>query len=118
VSSGQYPARVIDWGSNAWWLSAPWGGFQTNSISFNGSGPTKGSFTFLSSRRLVSLDVYNGGASPATVTASCSGQPTVTATVPVGTVATIQTGWTAACASVTIGTSNGWDTNFDNLVLQ
>ena len=118
VLSGQYPAGVIDWGSTAWWLSAPWGAFRTNSVSFNGSGPLKASFNFLTPRRLVSLEAYNGDASPATVMLSCNGQPTVTATVPMGSEATISTGWTGACSTVTIGTSNGWGTNFDNLVIQ
>jgi hypothetical protein len=32
-------------------------------------------------------------------------------------VTTIQTGWTGTCTSVTISSSNGWYTNFDDLVL-
>jgi hypothetical protein len=27
------------------------------------------------------------------------------------------TGWSGACSSVTVTSSNGWDTNFDNLAL-
>lgn len=118
VLNGQYPAGVIDWGTNAWWLSSPWGQFRSNSISYNGSGPRSGTFKFLTPRQLVSLDAYNGDASPGTVTLSCAGQPTVTATIPMGSAATIRTGWTSACSSVTISTSNGWATNFDNLVIQ
>lgn len=30
--------------------------------------------------------------------------------------ATIETGWTGACSPVTLGSGNGWDTNFDDLV--
>jgi hypothetical protein len=30
---------------------------------------------------------------------------------------TIQTNWTAPCATVTVSSTNGWDTNFDNLVV-
>jgi hypothetical protein len=29
----------------------------------------------------------------------------------------LATNWTAACSPVTIGSSNGWDTNFDNFVI-
>jgi hypothetical protein len=32
-------------------------------------------------------------------------------------VATVATGWTAACDSVTVATTNGWYTNVDDLVL-
>jgi hypothetical protein len=30
---------------------------------------------------------------------------------------TITTGWTGACTTVTVATTNGWDTNFDNFVI-
>ena len=40
VLNGQYPNGVIDWGTNAWYLSAPWRQFTTKSIGFNGPGPT------------------------------------------------------------------------------
>jgi hypothetical protein len=33
------------------------------------------------------------------------------------TLVTISTGWTGTCTSVTIASTNGWDTNFDNLVI-
>src|SRR6266542_2770695 len=74
VLSGQYPTGLIDWGSNVWYLSSPWGLFRTNSFSFNGAGRTSGQFTFLSPRRLVQLDAYNGGTSSSTVSVSCTGQ--------------------------------------------
>jgi hypothetical protein len=34
-----------------------------------------------------------------------------------GEIATISTGWPGTCSTVTITSTNGWDTNFDNLVL-
>jgi hypothetical protein len=34
------------------------------------------------------------------------------------TTVTISTGWTGTCTSVTVGSTNGWDTNFDNFQLQ
>ena len=118
VLSGQYPAGVIDWGTNAWWLSGPWGRFTTQSVSFNGASPTSASFTFISPRRVVQVDAYNGGGATSTISLSCSGQSTVTTTLAAGQLATIATGWTAACSTVTVSSSNGWDTNFDNLVIQ
>jgi hypothetical protein len=68
--------------------------------------------------RLVQLDAYNGGSVASTVTLSCAGQPTVTVSFPVSQLTTIATGWGGTCSTVTIGSSNGWDTNFDNLVVQ
>jgi hypothetical protein len=118
VLSGQYPSGVIEWGTTAWWLSGPWGRFTTNSVSFNGGSLTSASFTFVSPRRLVKLDAYNGGAASSTVTIACSGQPSVTVTLAANQLSTITTNWSNTCSTVTISSSNGWDTNFDNLVGQ
>ncbi len=116
--SGQYPSGVIDWGTNTWFLSGPWRQFTTNSISFNGAGPTSASFRFVTALRLVQVDAFNGGGTASTVSLSCAGQPTVTVSVPAGQLRTIATGWTGTCTTVTVTSSNGWDTNFDNLVIQ
>jgi len=115
VLNGQYPTGVIDWGTNAWFLSAPWGGFTTKSIGFNGPGLTSGAFTFLTPRRLVSIQAYNGGVAT-TVTLQCAGQTSKVQAVAPGQLVTIATGWTATCTTVTIISTNGWDTNLDNLV--
>jgi hypothetical protein len=116
--SGQYPGGAIDWGTNAWFLSGAYGAFRTNSVSFNGRGPTSATFRLLTAQRLVQIDVYNGGASPSTVSLACSGQPTITMNVAARQQVTIATGWVSVCATVTVGSTNGWDTNFDNLVAQ
>jgi hypothetical protein len=34
-----------------------------------------------------------------------------------GRLTPVVTGWTAACLHVALGRSNGWDTHFDDLVL-
>jgi len=115
--NGQYPNGLIDWGTNAWYLSGPWGQFTTNSVGFNGAGPTSASFTFISPSKLLQLDAYNGGATASTITLSCAGQSPVSAAVTPAQRLSIQTGWTGACTGVTIGSTNGWNTNFDNLVL-
>ncbi|MER3420187.1 MAG: hypothetical protein C4290_06540, partial [Chloroflexota bacterium] len=115
--SGQYPTSVIDWGSNQWWISGPWGKFTTKSVSFNGGGITNASFKFVSPRKLVQIDASNGGSSSTTVTLTCDGKSTKTVTLAAGQVMTILTGWTKACTTVTVTSTNGWDTNFDNLVL-
>ena len=115
---GQYPSGVINWGSGAWWLSSPWGKFQTQSISFNGPDLTSATLTFLMPRRLLRLDAYNGDNNSSTLTLSCGSQPTRQVTLAADQLATIQTNWTGACSSVTLATTNGWNTNFDNLVIQ
>jgi hypothetical protein len=115
VLSGQYPAGVIDWGSARWWLSAPWRSFTTKSVSFNGSGMTSANFTFISPQRLASLRAFNGGSSMSSVTLSCAGQVPVSVNVPAGAVTTIITRWMGTCSTILVGSSNGWDTNFDDL---
>ena len=113
---GQYPAGVIDWGSGQWYLSPPFGQLTSKSVSV-GEGRTSATFTFLTPRTLLQLDVYNGGAGPSTVSVGCAGQPTRQVTLNAGQLNTISTGWSGTCSSVTLGSSNGWDTNFDNLVI-
>jgi hypothetical protein len=115
---GQFPAGVIDWGTATWYLAPPWQRLENNSISFNGEGISSGSFTFLSPRQLVRIDAYNGYDQPATVTLSCSGQPDKQVQLNADEVRTIDTGWSAPCSRVSIVTSNGWGTNFENLVIQ
>jgi hypothetical protein len=116
--NGSYPNGVIDWGTNAWYLSGPWGAFRTNSIGFNGPGPTSASFTFSVPRRLIRVDAYNGGRTSSTISLSCAGQTTRQVTLAVRRLQTIDTGWTGACSPVTVRSTNGWDTNFDTLVIQ
>ena len=41
--------------------------------------------------------------------------PDKVVTVQPHTLVTVQTHWTAPCGKVTIFSTNGWDTNFDNL---
>ena len=53
-----------------------------------------------------------------TITLSCAGQPTRTFTLAATQLLTLVTDWSAPCGSVTITSTNGWNTNFDNLVLQ
>jgi hypothetical protein len=113
--NGQYPSGVINWGTGSWYHSGPWGAFTTKSASFTGASLTSATFTFMAPRRLVSLRAYNGGGGATTVTLSCSGQ-TAQATVGAGQAATLTTGWSSTCTTVTVGSTNGWNTNFDDLV--
>jgi hypothetical protein len=115
--NGPYPAGLIDWGTTGeWYHSGPFGRFETKSVSFN-SGINKASFTFTAPRRLVKLDAFNGGSGPSTVQLSCADLPDKQETLAAGQLATIETGWDGTCPSVTVISSNGWDTNFDNLIV-
>lgn len=118
VLDGEYPTGVIDWGTGRWYLSGPFAGFASKSVSFNGAGVSSATLAFRAPRQLVQLMATNGGSGPSTVTLRCDGLPTVTASVKSGEVTTIETGWTGACSAVTIASSNGWDTNFDDFVLR
>jgi hypothetical protein len=114
---GQYPVDVIDWGTGQWWHSGPFGQFTTKSVSLGSGTTTSGSLTFVTPRRLVRLRMFNGGTGPSTITLSCPGQPTQTMTLSAGQLATVATGWTGTCTAVTIGSSNAWGTNFDDIEL-
>jgi hypothetical protein len=116
--NGQYPANAIDWGSNNWYHSGPYERLTTKSVSFNGGGSTSKSFRLVTPRKLVRLQAYNGGDTTTTVTLACAGQPTRTTAISAGQLVTITTNWTGTCSTVTVSSSNGWDTNFDNIVLQ
>lgn len=117
---GQYPKGVINWGtSRKWYLSPPWELFTTRSLTFNGTGIFTESFTFITPKQLNRLDAYNGNDNgPSTVTLSCPGQPNKVVSIPKNTKTTIETGWNETCTIVTINSSNGEDTNYDNMVIQ
>jgi hypothetical protein len=115
---GQYPSGLIDWGSGAWYLSGPYASFRTNSVSFNGSAVSTASLDLPTPRVLLSLDVVNGGTTSSTVTLTCAGQPSVQVRLAPYEGTTLSTGWTAACTRVTISSTNGWQTNFDNVRLR
>jgi hypothetical protein len=100
--------------SGQWWLSGPWGALTTKSVSFT-SGRTSSQFSFSTPRQVASFQAYNGGDGSSTVSLTCGG--TKTQSVPAGALVTITTGLSGTCSTVTMTSSNGWDTNFDNFVI-
>ena len=117
---GEYPAGIVNWGTNSWWLASPAGKFSTKSLSLNGNkvpALTESTFAFVTPRRLLSLEAFNSGQAPATVTLRCDGALSKQVTLAAGELATITTGWAVPCGTVSLGADNGWDTNFDNLVV-
>jgi YVTN family beta-propeller protein len=115
--NGQYPTGAIRWGSDRWLLAAPVGPFTTNHVSFNGPDSRREPIVFTVPRRLLQLKVYNNGTGSSIVTLACAGQLPVQVELAPGQLTTVITGWTAACSRITLGSSNGWDTHFDDLVL-
>jgi hypothetical protein len=115
--NGQHPFLTIDWGTGGWWLSGPNAGFSGNSVSFNGPLPRSAAFDFVLPRRLIALDAYNDGTTPSTISVACPGLPTRQVSLPAHRRTTISTGWVDTCQTVTISSSNGWYTNFNNLVI-
>jgi hypothetical protein len=65
----------------------------------------------------VQLTAFNGGSASSTVSATCDGQSRVQITVAARQQNTLITNWAGTCSTVSIGSSNGLDTSFDNLVL-
>jgi hypothetical protein len=112
--TGQYAG--VDWGSNSWRVSAAWGQFNSNSLTFYNDIPTSASFSFLAPHTLVSVDVFNGGGSASTVNVSCAGQTTRSVSVGANQRVTIAANWSGPCTTVSLSSSNGWWTNFDNIV--
>ena len=115
--SGQYPTGVIDWGNSSWFVSGPFGGFTGNSISFFSGSAFSANFSFVTPLRLVSIDAYNGGTTASTISLSCPGQVTAQISVAAHQLLTIPTGWASVCSPVTVGSSNGYNTNFNRLVI-
>ncbi len=126
--TGQYPANIIDWGSSntAWYYSGPWAPYDsTNSLTFVGdTSPKSATFTFIGGqRKLVSFKAVTSGtnANPnITITATCGSQSLNYAITPAnfGQLITVPTGWANTCSSVTLSSSNGGATNFDDLIVQ
>jgi hypothetical protein len=75
------------------------------------------SAVLLTPRVVSQVDAYNGGSVTSTIALACPGLATVQINLGVGELTSIRTGWTSVCTSLTVRSSNGWDTNFDNFVL-
>jgi hypothetical protein len=116
--TGSNPDGVIDWRSGKWWHAGAAGKLTTRSVSFSGDAATSESFHFITPHNLVNLQAYNRGGTKSTLTLSCAGNPTRTATLPAGKMSKVKSRWADPCDSVTLSSSNGRDTSFDNLRLR
>jgi len=52
------------------------------------------------------------------VSLTCGSQTTPDVQLSPNQRVTIVTGWSGTCSTLVLRSSNGWDTNFDNLVIQ
>ena len=112
---GEYPSGVIDWGSDTWRINVPDGGFGTFNLALADPKATTAEFHFYWPRVFVGVDVYNGGASEATVTVHAPEIRELSFTIKPGRVQRIRTGWRDAASSVVFEMKNGEHLRFDNL---
>jgi hypothetical protein len=115
VLTGQYPADVIDWGDGAWRINAPEGAFGTFNLSLVDSKATTAEFRFCWPRIFAGVDVYNAGASDATITIRSPKLREVSFTVKPGQLQRLRTEWQDVSSSVIFDLKNGEGLRFDNL---
>jgi glucose/arabinose dehydrogenase len=114
---GQYPPGLIDWATGAWYHAGPSGALTTKSARFRYQWQTNLALTLLVPRKLVSIQAHNAGTTDATVTVSCGSLPARQLVLGVGQRGTLETGWTQPCTRITLRSTNGWSTFFDNVTL-
>jgi hypothetical protein len=113
--SGQYPSGVIDWGLGQWRIHIPDGGFGTFNLALSDPKAVSAEFHFYWPRIFVGMDVYNSGASVATITIH---SPEIRASqfmVKPGELRRLRTGWNDLSSSVDFDLKNGEGLLFDNL---
>jgi len=115
---GQYPVGVADWGTNKWHLLPPWWNSPTNIIVFANEGVISATFDFLTPAILQSVRVANEGTDASTVSLACAGNQTVNQVIPPNQTAVVVSNWTVACTTISLGSSNGWFTNFDDITYE
>jgi hypothetical protein len=112
---GQYPSGVIDWGTDQWRINVPEGAFGTFNLALTDPKAASARFRFNSPRIFVGLDVYNGGASEATLTVHSPEFRETSFIVKPGELRRIRTGWNDPTTSVTFDLKNGEGLRFDNI---
>ncbi len=106
----------IDWSGGIWELDPAIPTNSTQNISFDSPSITSTTFTFNNPQVLISMGLYSNQNQTALITLSCSGNPIVSKSVASNTSTTLTTGWTTPCTTVTVTSSNSWNTSFDNIV--
>ena len=112
---GQYPAGVIDWGPEQWRINVPEGRFGTFNLALTDATAKTAEFRFYWPRIFVGVDVYNGGASEATVTIRSPEIREMSFTIKPGQLQRLRTGWRDPSSAVAFELKNGEGLRFDNL---
>ncbi len=115
VLNGEYPSGMIDWGTDAWRINVPEGGFGTFNLALTDAKAKAAEFRFYWPRIFVGVDVYNGGPSDATVTIHSPEIREVSFTIKPGQLQRLRTGWRDASSKVIFELKNGEGLRFDNL---
>ena len=115
VLDGQYPAGVIDWGPEQWRINVPEGRFGTFNLALTDAAAKTAEFRFYWPRIFVGLDVYNGGASDATLTIRSPETREMSFTIKPGQLQRLRTGWRDPSSAVAFELKNGEGLRFDNL---
>jgi hypothetical protein len=118
VLKGQYPSGVIDWGAGQWRINVPEGAFGTFNLAFVDPKATTADFRFYWPRIFAGVDVYNGGASDATITFHSPETRKIWFTVKPGQLRRLRTGWRDVSSSVLFELKNGEGIRFDNLAYE
>ena len=112
---GEYPSGVIDWGTDQWKISVPEGGFGTFNIALVTPQSPTAEFHFPWPRIFAGIDVYNAGASPATLTIHSPGLRELSFTIKPGQLQRLRTPWRDPTTTVIFELKNAESLRFDNL---
>jgi hypothetical protein len=112
---GQYPSGVIDWGTGAWQIGAPFGKFGTFTLALADPKAEQAEFSFYAPYLFVGVDAYNDGDSDATVTFRSPENREITFTIKPRELRRLRTKWRDPSSQVSINLTNGQGLRFDNL---
>jgi hypothetical protein len=109
---GEYPAGIINWAADTWSIHPPSGKLGTFNLS---TARQSAAFQFHRPHVFAGIDVYNAGATKATLRVRCPEAGEITMSVNPDAIYRLRTGWYSPCSKVTFGISEGAALQFDNL---
>ena len=115
VLDGYYPSAPIGWSDSQWTIAMPGGKFGTFHIAPKDPTAESVSVWFSVPEIFAGIDIYNGGASEATVNFSSPETRAVKMTIKPGELKRVRTGWTDPSSQVLFQFQHGEGLQFDNL---
>jgi hypothetical protein len=112
---GPYPSGLIDWPQHQWKIAPPGGKFGTFNLIPADPKAEKLEFFFPAPRVFVGVDVYNGGASEASIAIKAEGAPDASINLKPGELRRLRTDWKQPASRVVIELKSGDGLKFDNL---